>query len=109
MIQLIEIIKEFSKEILEIFWNNRNVLIWNVNKPFTSLIGSELLLFITNIDAIVEFMRCKFVDTPTVKSICNVLLLWEKITPFLVITTIENENAYKQKMLEFKQNVKKPF
>ena len=52
-------------------------------------------------------MRRKFVDTPTVKSICNVLLLWEKITPFLVITTIENNDAYKQKMLEFEKNVKK--
>ena len=73
------------------------------------MIGSELLLFIQNIDAIVEFMRRKFLDTPAVKSISNVLLLWQKITPFLVITTIENENVYKQKMLEFELNVKEMY
>ena len=73
------------------------------------MIGSELLLFIQNIDAIVEFMRRKFLDTPAVKSISNVLLLCQKITPFLVITTIENENVYKQKMLEFELNVKEMY
>lgn len=32
-----------------------------------------------------------------------------KNTPFLVITTIENENVYKQQMLEFEQNVKEMY
>ena len=38
---------EFST-VLESFWTDYNVLLWNMNKPFTKLKGNEVLLFIRN-------------------------------------------------------------
>ena len=38
--------------------------------------------------------------------LCDGLELWEKITPFLVITKIENVAEYEQKLKEFEDNLK---
>ena len=46
--QSTDIMKEFSDLLLQ-FWSDYNVLVWNLNKPFTSFIGSELLQFIRSI------------------------------------------------------------
>ena len=69
------------------------------------MIGSKLLLFINNIDNVVKFLEREFHQTPTLKHLCDGLNLWKCITPFLVISVIEDEVKYKKEMLEFDKNV----
>ena len=64
-------------------------------------------MFITNTTKIVQFLKNKFHLTPTLKHLCDGLELWEKITPFLVISTIDNVEIYKKQMLDFNKNIKK--
>ena len=92
--------------ILSRFWKKHNVLVWNLNEPFTSFIGVELLSFIKNTKKIVAFARSKFVETGMVKAICKGLLIWEAITPFLLITEIEDKNKYEKEMSDFNCNLK---
>ena len=106
IMQSTEILFEFSNLMLT-FWNDYNVLVWNLNKKFTSFVGAELLLFITNTEKIITFIECKFCKTNTRDDLCNGLRLWYQITPFLVITTIKDVEKYettrKQFLLDLKQ------
>ena len=104
MKQSIETIEEFDN-ILSTFWTEYNVLVWNINKSFQSFVGSELLEFITHIDVIVNFLKLKFVETNTLKCLCEGLLLWQKITPFLVQTTVEDKDKYKNDLMKFKEHL----
>ena len=106
MKQTIILIQEFSETILSSFWTDYNVLVWNLNKPFASFIGSKLLIFIENTKKIVGFLQDRFVNTSILKALCDALLIWETITPFLVISTIDDEQKYKREMSEFLNNVK---
>ena len=105
MQELIIIIK-FSDKILPQFMSRYNVLTWNYNKPFVSFIGSELLAFIKNTKLITDFLSDNFVKTPMLSHLRKGLQLWQKITPFLTISTIEDINDYEKKMLGFKANLK---
>ena len=69
--------------------------------------GAELLLFITNSPKIVAFLKSTFEDTDTLKDLCEGLELWQKITPFLVITTIKNIDEYNELKKKFVSNLKK--
>lgn len=51
-----EMMKLFS-DLIQGFWSDHIVLIWNMNRPFTSFVGSELLQFIKNSGIIVEFLK----------------------------------------------------
>ena len=106
IMQSTEILFEFSNLMLT-FWNDYNVLVWNLNKKFTSFVGAELLLFITNTEKIITFIECKFCKTNTRDDLCNSLRLWYQISPFLVITTIKDVEKYettrKQFLLDLKQ------
>ena len=73
---------------------------------FSSHIGSELLNFIENVEKVEVFLVENFVETPLLKDLHNGLLLWKKITPFLVMTTIENGPECEVKMNEFVENIK---
>ena len=97
IMQSTEILFEFSNLMLT-FWNDYNVLVWNLNKKFTSFVGAELLLFINNIEKIISFIECKFCKTNTWDDLCNGLRLWAKISPILVITTIKDVDKYIKKM-----------
>ena len=97
MMHNVELIMDFSATILSTFWSNHNVLVWNLNKNFQSFVGTELLAFITNIPIILHFLKSNFHSTTTLKDLCNGLQLWQKITPFLVISTIENDKEYQKK------------
>ena len=78
-------LKEKISDVLLTFWSQYDTLLWNINQPFNGFIGTELLLFNTNADKIVEFLK-NFKDTTILQNLCNGLLLWKKITPFLVIS-----------------------
>lgn len=54
-----------------------------------------------------QFLQSKFHKTKTLDDICDGLLLWEKISPFLVITKIEDIDDYKLKLQTFKNDLKK--
>ena len=97
---------EFSRLLLT-FWNDYKVLIWNLNKTFQAFVGAELLLFITNSPKIVTFLKATFEDTDTLKDLCDGLELWQKITPFLVITSIKNIDEYNELKKKFVSNLKK--
>ena len=104
--QSVELIQEFAELILAEFWSPYNILVWNLHKTFQSFIGSELMLFIRYTKNIVGFLRDKFNSTPTLEALCNGLSTWEKITPFLVITTIENKEEHERNVLVFEKNIK---
>ena len=99
-----DIIDDFSN-LLSSFWSDYNVLLWNMDKPFAKLKGPELLLFITNTKKIIEFFETKFEDTDTMKNLCKVLKLWEEITPFMIITKIEDVNIYRKKLDEWEEKL----
>ena len=44
--------------------------------------------------------------TETLQNMCHNLILWENMTPFLRITTIDNISNYKQNLNEFEENLK---
>ena len=101
----VELAKQFS-DILNGFWFNYNVLLWNLNRSFRPMIGSELLAFIKNTNKITSFLKEKYQPSPVLADLCKGLVLWEKIAPFLVITKIENENNYKNQLKVFERNLK---
>lgn len=106
MIQSVELIIDFSENILGSFFSDYNVLVRNLNTSFASYVGTELLDFIRNVDKIVAFLRKTFHTSPTLACLCDGLELFAKITPFLVISVIEDKEEYKRKILAFKSNLK---
>ena len=70
------------------------------------MIGSELLLFIRNTREITKFLKAEYMPSAVLNDLCDGLELWEKITPFLVITKIENVAEYEQKLKGFEDNLK---
>ena len=106
--QTTELMGQFS-DLLRTFWSENNVLIWNLNKKFQSFNGLELLLFNKNSKKIVEFLKDSFHDTNVLRDLCNGILLWAEITPFLVLTTINNHDEYQILKQKFVENVKEFF
>ena len=51
-------------------------------------------------------LKDKFAMTPALKDLTDRLLLWEEITPFMVITTITDVNEYKNLMKKWNDNLK---
>ena len=101
------IMKQFSSLISnKKFWSDHNVLIWNMNRPFTSFIGSELLKFIKNSPVIISFLKENFCATPSLKDLCDGLQVWSEITPFLVIVDIEDVQDYEKELQKFTANLK---
>lgn len=84
-----DLIEEFSI-LLSKFWSNYNVLVWNLNESFACFKGGELLDFIRNIPCIVKWLKERFVHTDTLLTLCDGLNLWMDISPFLVITTVDD-------------------
>ena len=87
--QSTEMMKKFSDLLLE-FWTDCHVLCWNLEKAFTSFNGKELLIFIQNTQKIVDFLKENFENTKTLSDLCEGLFLWERNSPFLVTTKIQN-------------------
>lgn len=94
-------------QLLRNFWNEYNIFIWTMNRPFTSFIGRELLNFIRNSDSVASFLKLNFFETDTLLDLCNGIIIWKNISPFLVIDVITNVETYEQKLETFKENFKK--
>ena len=105
MMQSIDMMIAFS-ELLHSFWSDYNVMVWILNKPFQGFVGAELLMFIRNAQEIVDFLQSNFIESDTLNDLCDGLLLWQGISPFLNITTIEDADEYKGKMETFTNNLK---
>ena len=100
-----ELIVKFG-ELLLTFWRNHCVLVWNTNRPFSSFIGKELLAFINNTINIVDYLKENFIETIVLNDLCNSLIEWEHISPFLLKTSIENVTVYKQELKDFINHLK---
>ena len=50
-----------------------------------------------NIPKVVNFIKSKFIPMPTLASLCDGLRLWEKITLFLIISTVKDRKDYEKK------------
>ena len=100
-----ELMEMFSC-LIHTFWSEFNVLIWNMDRPFTSFLGTELLQFIRNSQLIIDFLKKHFSETETLQDLCDGLELWNKISPFLVIGKIDNVETYQEKLDEFNENLK---
>ena len=101
----VELVEKFS-DVLSNFWSEYNMLLWNLNKNFQRLVGSEILCFIKNTKLITEFLKEEYEASEVLDDLCNGLLLWEKITPFLLITKIDDVEEYKLKLNAFENNLK---
>ena len=101
-----DLIEEFNAIISDI-WSTYNVLLFNMNKTFQAFQGEELLLFIKTIPKITKWLNKSFVETPNLKGICDGLTLWEQITPFLVITCIDNVTTYRHELDVWVDKLKK--
>ena len=106
MKQSVEIMETFSDDVLSKIWPDYHVLVWNLNKSFQQFNGGELLQFIKSTQLIVDFLKKTFRATDLLTNLCKGLLLWEKITPFLVITKIGDKIKYNRELKKFKRNVK---
>ena len=69
-----DLMKKSTDSFLTKNWSNHNVLTWNLNKPFTSFIGCELLLFIKNILLVVQFLKDNFQAIDLRRDLYNGLL-----------------------------------
>ena len=97
--------EHFSDLLLQL-WSDCHVSCWNLEKKFTSFVGNELLCFIRSTPKIVEFLKANFQNNKTLCDLCEGLLLWAKISPFLVITEIEDVAMCEKKLEDFIDNVK---
>ena len=52
------------------------------------------------------FLKNAYQPLPVLDDLCKGLLLWEQISPFLVITEIKNVEEYKKKLEEFENNLR---
>ena len=91
--------------LLKLFWTEYEVLVWRLNKPFTTFKGTELLLFIMNLPSTISIMKDNLTDNKHVHNICEGLQLWFDITPFFVITIIDDETKYKSDLEKFESNL----
>lgn len=53
-------------------------------------------IFHKNIKIIIPFLKKIFHSTPTLDTLCTGLLLFEKITHFFLLTSIDNKEDYKE-------------
>ena len=66
----------------------------------------ELLAFINNSTLMVHFLKANFCDTEQLNYLCDGLLVWQSISPFLVIVDIVNVESYKTKLATFTDHLK---
>ena len=100
-----EVIDAFTR-VLESFFSRHIVLVVILLKPLSKLKGPELLSFIKNSNKIIDFLENTFEKTEEMKHLCEVIQLWLEITPFMLITYIDDVNDYKKKLVDWEQKLK---
>ena len=96
----------FFNEVMNYFWDSYNLDVWTQNKVFSSFIGREIRLFITNIHLITKFLEENFNSHEYLDSIITGLKLWVDLCTFIHLTTIDDDDDYKNKMDTFESNLK---
>ena len=68
-----------SSKILDIFWNNFLLFVWWNNKNFSSFNDNKLILFVSNVNILTEFMSKELVQSKEVDNIILVCRVWSRI------------------------------
>jgi hypothetical protein len=105
MLQSEEVMNSFST-LLETFWRPYLVEIWNLNKPFTSYKGMDILEFILHIPDVIEFLSENFEGMETIQIFSRGLELWKDLSAFMNIVKIDNEEWYVGELTRFETNLK---
>jgi hypothetical protein len=105
MLQSEAMMNSFSA-LLETFWRPYLVEIWNLNKPFTSYKGMDILEFIRHIPDVIEFLSDNFEGLESIETFSRGLELWKNISAFINIVKIDNEPGYISELERFKTNLK---
>ena len=83
-------------------------MLWQLNKPFSSLIGCELQQFSSYAAELGRWMlkeKIIFIARPDFVALCKALIVWTDIEQFLKIGKTFSHNLYQEKMKEFQNNV----
>ena len=99
---------DFMNGVLKNFWNDFHLYVWKNKKNFSSFLGNELALFVSNVGAIVQFLDSNFTETNEVKDMKDAFELWVSLFKFLGMTVIgEDSDAYNSRMKNFELQLKK--
>ena len=99
--------QKFEKKLLD-FLTNEEVLIWKLNKPVESYLGSELKTFTkkgADIAAWVEKEKLVSEQDPEWKPMCKALRLWAKCYEFLVKAKVEDDEDYEAQIKQYEKNM----
>lgn len=99
--QIFDLQKDFEK-LLHTVWNTYYIVVWESNRPFSSLKGKEILAFINLIPDIVSFIEERFVDNSFLMNLCGGLSLWKNISEFLHVTTVDDNTKYENQIVQYK-------
>eukprot|EP00978_Attheya_sp_CCMP212_P027084 scaffold90288_cov52-Attheya_sp.AAC.5 len=104
MLQTENLLSEFTT-ILQTFWREYLVDMWNLNKAFTSFKGADIKAFIKNIPTVVNFLRTKFAATDLMNTFCDALFLWKEISRFIHIVGIDDPPHYATELANLRQTL----
>jgi len=93
---------------LRIFWEEGHVMMWRLNKFFSSLIGIELQQFSMHAKELAKWLlkeKIISIGRPDFIALCKALTVWTDIEQFLKIGKVYSHELYQIKMKEFKKNV----
>ena len=99
-------IDKFNLKVLSHIWGEYHLLVWNLNKNFSSFTGKEIKMLIVNIPNILNFLNSNFQNNDHLSNICNALCCWHEICPFLSKASVENKSAHENELVKFGENVK---
>ena len=89
--------------VLSIFWDEFQLLVWKCNKDFSIFKGAQIKKFITNCPKVAKVMRDNLVMTEDIEYLCKALELWCDIESFLKISTVKDEESYPSLIDKFKK------
>ena len=105
MKQSIALRKDFTNDVLKLFWAKFHVYCWNNSLNFSSFKGDELSKFVQNADIISNFLLDKTISTDETRSLVGALTILRPIFKFMSITYVDNASAYLNDLQQFKNNV----
>ena len=103
--QSCEVMDRFVK-LLSNFGGSYNLDVWTQNKKLSSFIGLKIRQVIDNIPLVTAFLVDNFNSNDYVDSIITGLNLWVDLCKFIHITTIDDDDDYKNEMDSFESKLK---